>query len=92
MEKNSLLKIEIGAGERPTPGYLQQDIAKLPGVKYDFICNPWEIDVPYNSVKEVIALGVVEHLRFKEVELLLKHLSNILVRGGGWSFYLTCRI
>ena len=58
---NKPLKLELGVGERPTEGYLHQDISNAGGVKLDFVCPPWEIPVEDNSLTEVLALGVVEH-------------------------------
>jgi predicted SAM-dependent methyltransferase len=79
-------KLELGAGERPTPGYLHQDITRQPGVELDFVCNPWEIDLPAASLTEVIALGQMEHLRYREVEQTLGHLHRLLEPGGVFLF------
>jgi predicted SAM-dependent methyltransferase len=79
-------KLELGSGQRPTPGYLHQDITRQPGVDLDFICNPWEIDLPEESLTEIIALGQVEHLRYAEVEQTLRHVARLLQRGGVFLF------
>lgn len=81
-----LTKLELGAGERPTPGYLHQDITRQPGVELDFACNPWEVDLPEGSLTEVIALGQVEHMRFEEVRKTLAHLARLLQPGGAFVF------
>ena len=36
-------KLEIGCGERPTEGFLHQDVTSAEGVKLDFECLPHEI-------------------------------------------------
>ena len=79
-------RLELGCGERPTPGYLHQDITVLPGVQLDFTCDPWEIPLPPGSLEEVLALGLVEHLRFAEVRKTLAHVHGLLVTGGGFLF------
>lgn len=79
-------KLELGSGQRPTPGYLHQDITPQPGVDLDFICNPWEIDLPDESLLEVIALGQLEHLRYGEVARTLEHMRRLLKPGGVFLF------
>jgi predicted SAM-dependent methyltransferase len=79
-------KLELGCGMRPAPGYLHQDITAQEGVALDFTCNPWEIDLPRDSLDEVIALGIVEHLRFTEVDLTLRHVASLLAPGGAFLF------
>jgi len=79
-------KLEIGSGQRPLPGYLHQDVTEMPGVHLDFVGKPWEIDINENTLEEVIALGVMEHLRFSEVDLMLKHTFKILKKGGFFLF------
>jgi predicted SAM-dependent methyltransferase len=81
-----MMKLEIGCGNRPTPGYLHQDITVQENVKLDFICNPWEINLPTGSFSEVIALAVIEHLRFEEVKKTLKHVYYLLEEGGAFLF------
>ena len=79
-------KLELGSGERPTAGYLHQDTVSRPSIKLDFVCSPWEIPLKENSLSEVIALGVMEHLRFVEFEATLKYIYKILRKGGTFLF------
>jgi len=79
-------KLELGCGERPMPGYLHQDTTSMPGIKLDFICNPWEIPLEESSLSEVLALGVIEHLRFAEVKKTLAHMYKLLKKGGALLF------
>lgn len=79
-------KLELGCGDRPTEGYLHQDVTAQPGVALDFLCPPWEIDLPAASLTEVIALGVMEHLRFADVRRTLGHLRTLLAPGGVFLF------
>jgi hypothetical protein len=73
-------RLEIGAGQRPTPGYISNDINAFDGI--DIVANPWEICFPDNSLEEVIALGVIEHLTYEQVDLCFANVRRIL-RGGG---------
>ena len=77
------MKLEIGCGERPTEGYLHQDIIEL-GTKLDFTCQPWEI--PVDNISEIIAIGVMEHLRYDDFRRTLKHFYSILELGGVFYF------
>src|SRR4051812_12717815 len=79
-------KLELGSGARPTPGYLHQDITVQPGVELDFTCLPWEIPIEQNSLSEVIALGLMEHLRYTEFHLALNHIRRLLKPGGSFVF------
>lgn len=79
-------KLELGCGNKPTLGYLHQDVIQL-NTKLDFICMPWEIDLPPNSLSCVIAVGVIEHMRFKEVEMTLKHIHTLLDKNGGYFLF-----
>lgn len=83
---NKKKKLEIGCGQKPTRGYLHQDVSPQKGVSLDYICNPWEIEMPNNSLSEVIALGVVEHLRYNEVKSTLRKINDLLGKGGSFVF------
>lgn len=80
------MKVELGAGERPTPGYWHQDVTGRPRCVLDFRGNPWEIPLDEGSVEEVLAVGVMEHMRFAEVQWTLDHLIHLLVPGGKFIF------
>lgn len=79
-------KLELGVGERPTQGYLHQDISNTSGTALDFMCQPWEITLDDNSLTEVLALGVIEHLRFEEARKTAVNVYRMLVRGGYFIF------
>ena len=80
MSTPSLRKLEIGCGQRPSPGYIHNDVNAFEGV--DIVGMPWEIDFAENSLDEVLALGVIEHLTYGQVtELRPVFLDNPL--GGG---------
>lgn len=79
-------KLELGCGQRPTPGYLHQDITAQPGVKLDFNCQIWEIRLKEDSLSEIIAVGLMEHLRFEEFTRALKHIHKLLSPRGEFLF------
>ena len=60
------IRLEIGAGQRATPGYVTNDINPFEGI--DIVANPWEINLPDNTVEEVLALAVIEHLTYRQVD------------------------
>jgi len=84
MEKTD--KLELGAGARLAEGYLHQDVTNLENVKLDFVCNAWEVPLSENSLSEVLALGMMEHLRFKEFGKTLAHIYKLLKKGGCFLF------
>lgn len=79
-------KLELGCGAKPTPGYLHQDVIELPDIKLDFLCNPWEIPLQPDSVSEIIALGVMEHLRYEDFTQTLRYIYKLLTKDGCFLF------
>ena len=79
-------KLELGCGQRPTPGYLHQDITAQPDVDLDFNCSIWEIPLKENSLSEIIALAIMEHLRFADFTRALKHIHTLLAPRGEFLF------
>lgn len=77
-------KLELGCGERPTPGFITNDINAFPGV--DIVGNPWEIDLPDASLDEVIALGLMEHLLYADFDKTLQNVRRMLAPDGVFLF------
>src|ERR1700687_268181 len=75
---------ELGCGERPTPGYIHNDINHFPGA--DIVGNPWEIDLPSDSLDEVLGLGMMEHLTYGQVALCFSNVRRMLRVGGTFYF------
>lgn len=80
----TLRKLEIGCGQRPTPGYIHNDLNPFEGV--DIVGNPWEIRLPDETLDEVIALGLMEHLTNEQFERTMANVRRMLVPGGVFLF------
>lgn len=78
------MKLEIGSGQRPTPGYIHNDVNAFPEI--DIVGNPWEIDLEDGSLEEVIALAVMEHLTYEQFDLTLKNVHRLLQINGKFYF------
>ena len=78
------MKLEIGCGQRPTPGYIHNDLNDFPGV--EIVGNPWEVDLEASSLKEVLALGVVEHLTYGQTLETFKNIRRMLAPKGEFVF------
>lgn len=78
------MKLELGSGQRPTDGYLHNDVNAFPGI--DVVCGAWEIDLPDASLDEVLALGVIEHLTYGQVALTFANVHRMLKSGGEFIF------
>ncbi len=79
-------RLELGCGARPTPGYLHQDITPQPDVELDFSCPPWELPIADGSLYEVLALGLMEHLRFEDFHATLVKVHRMLATDGAFLF------
>ncbi len=79
------MKLELGCGNRPTSGYLHQDVIQLE-TPLDYCCNAWDIPMHEGSLDEVIAIAVMEHLRFDDFERTLRHIHRLLKVGGVFYF------
>lgn len=79
-----LKKLEIGCGQRPTPGYIHNDLNGFEGV--DIVGSPWEIDLPQDSLEEVLALGVVEHFTYGQVDEAFTNVYRMLAPNGVFLF------
>ena len=82
LEKSKCL--EIGSGQRPSPGYISSDINAFDGI--DVVASPWEIDLPDNSLDEVLSLGVMEHFTYINFDKCLNNIYRMLKIGGSFYF------
>lgn len=78
------MKLELGSGRRPTPGYITSDINPFDGI--DHVGPAWEIDLPDGSLDEVIAMAFMEHLRYDQFTLTCENVHRMLKPGGVFLF------
>jgi len=74
------MKLEIGAGEHPTPGFEHLDIRRLPHIEY--VQDARRLPLPDRSVEEIRANDVLEHFPWREIRSVLKEWCRVLVPGG----------
>lgn len=72
-------KINLGCGNDIRSGYVNIDIAKLPGV--DLVYDLEKVPLPFanESVEEIVCQDVLEHINYIP---LLQDLHRILITGG----------
>ncbi len=76
------MKLELGCGHRPTPGYVHNDVNAFDGV--DMVCPAWEVTGgPYG---EVIALGVIEHLTYEQAIGTFARVHDLVGPAGVFLF------
>lgn len=74
-------KLEIGSGNRPTPGYEHCDInPELP--ELDFVCSMENIPVEDNTYDEVRTVHVIEHVPIELGKKALREWLRIVKTGG----------
>jgi predicted SAM-dependent methyltransferase len=78
------MKLELGAGHRPTLGYEHNDLHPFYHVEH--VGNPWMIDLPDGSVEEVLALGLIEHLTYQQAYDTFRNVARMLTSDGKFYF------
>ena len=83
---HSELKLEIGPGERPRPGYIHLDPRPLPHI--ELLGTMTDIPLPNDCCDEVFSAHVIEHVpddmlwkAFREMRRVLKPGGRLLLRG-----------
>lgn len=77
------MKIEVGSGFNPHPGYKHLDIrAGLP--QLDYVCDFTQERLPFEdkSVEEILANHVIEHISFRKLPFVLGEWARVLEDGG----------
>lgn len=74
-------KLELGSGYHPTPGFTHLDInPNCPDV--DIVGPAWPLDLTDNSVGELRAVDVLEHLSYRDTDKILADWFRVLEPGG----------
>jgi len=81
-EPLSGMKIEIGCGYNPQPGFIACDARKLKGVAhvFDFGFDRWPF--PDASCSVVLMNHSIEHVSYRRLPHVLTEAARVLVRGG----------
>ncbi|MEJ8545128.1 glycosyltransferase [Brevibacillus borstelensis] len=78
--KSTPFRLEIGCGDHPLPGYLHLDIRPLRHV--EFVADAGNLPFDSDSVDEMAAYNILEHIARKEVVPVLKEWLRVLRPGG----------
>lgn len=78
------MKLELGAGQRPTRGYTHHDQYQFPHI--EIIDDPWMIDLPDESLDEVLAVAFIEHLTHDQACDTFRNVHRMLKPGGLFLF------
>lgn len=78
------MKLELGSGQRPTPGYIHNDVTEFDGI--DCVAPAHEVWFPDGSLDEVLALGVIEHLTHSQAQTTFVNVHRMLKPGGEFVF------
>lgn len=78
------MKLELGAGLRPTRGYTHNDTQPFPHI--ELVNDAWMLDLPTDSVDEVFAVAFIEHLTFDQACDTFRNVARMLRPGGVFLF------
>lgn len=75
------LRVEIGPGVRPTPGYVHIDADRL-ARHLEHVVTTWDLPFPDESIDEILAVHVLEHVPPRLLCQTLCEWHRALVPGG----------
>jgi len=78
------MKLELGSGFRPTRGYLHNDLHEFPHIEH--VGEPWMLELPNNSLEEVLALAFIEHLTYEQALDTFRNVYRMLKPNGLFLF------
>lgn len=77
------MKLEIGSGQNPQPGYKHLDIdPNFPQIDYVSDLAKDGIPLPDASCDEILANHVIEHIPWRKLPFVLSECSRVLRPGG----------
>ena len=74
------LRVELGCGPSPTPGYVHCDARKLPHIEH--VCNAWDLPFEPGTVGEIRSRHMLEHLSIQQVRAAL-YCWNVVLKPAG---------
>jgi predicted SAM-dependent methyltransferase len=75
------MKLHIGCGQKYLPGYKHIDV--LESEHIDYICDARQLKmIADNSVSEIYACHILEHVERKDLIMVLKEWQRVLSYGG----------
>jgi hypothetical protein len=74
------IKLDVGGGRNPLPGYKTLDIVQLG--KTDYVCPAWSTPLADGSVEALYARHFLEHLTLAEAKKTLKEWHRIMAPGA----------
>lgn len=78
------MKLELASGHRPTRGYEHNDLYAWDHIEH--VGQAWMLDLPNDSVEEVLALAFIEHLIHDHALDTLRNVHRMLSPGGMFLF------
>jgi len=76
------LKIELGCGNNPQPGYIACDARKVRGVKHVFDFGSQRLPFESESVGEILMNHSIEHVSYRRLPHVLNECRRVLSVGG----------
>lgn len=76
------IKIDIGCGTNPTPGYVACDARALKNVSYVFDFGTAHWPFKDNTVAEIIMQHSIEHISYRRLPFVLGEARRVLAPGG----------
>lgn len=74
------MRVELGSSTHPTPGYVHVDIA--PACKPDIVADVTQLPFADDSIIELRAVDILEHVSYRNVVDVAKEWSRVLAPGG----------
>lgn len=73
------MKIEVGAGDRPAPGFLSVDLNPR---RADVVADATQLPFRTGSITGMRAVDVLEHISYRDTDRVLQEWSRVCARGA----------